>query len=926
MRVVSAVEVEPEPYYDFHVPDGNSYSACGLWHHNCGKTFAASVGVCRVLYELSCMRDPHASYHMAKGTPIHIVCFSVTEELAIKVAFDNIIEKIQASPYFTEKFGYRPGKKEYRFPNKITLAARATTDTSALGLNVISAFIDEGNFLPQPGKARRLAGEKDKAETIYNQLKRRMKSRYQRHGKLPGMMFVVSSKRRTDDFTSKLVRSSRADPTVAVFDYSLWEVKPDNYSSIRFTVFVGNEAIPSKILDDAEVARYVELAKDKENTALLSVPIDFRDDFERDLEASIRDIAGVATVSIAPFIQRREKIREAAEFGDQNGLAHPFSVVEFTPGVGGEFLWDKMVAPVRRKLASGAYETLIKPRINPDAVRHCHIDPSLVQDRTGVAVGHIAGYKEVTRRTAQHQTYLEKAPVIVVDLLLRVVPPVGDEILLGDVRDLIYQMRDHGYQFGMVTMDGHQSADGMQQFRARGIPSDLLSVDRKSDPYDCLKTALYEGRVIFYTYPKLLEELRTLEKNHQTGKVDHPPGGCFVGPTRIPLLDGTFPMIEELAGREVWVLSSTPEGGFVPGLARGRYTKHVTELVDVILDSGAVERCTPEHLWMLRDGTYKAASELRPGIDRLMPVTRSWPVNGGYERLSNRDGARVLTHHMVYCHDRGPIPDDHVIHHKNHDKIDNRPENLEAVTRGEHGREHTALRHETSPEWVAKLRAGGREFNESAEGRAVHSSALRRTMAGFSPEQFRQRSRNHGAFRRDIELPSLTALRDNPEAENANAVGRLLGCGRNVVVRVLREHGHESWEAFKAAEPGDNHKVRAVIPVHLDVPVPVYDLEVDEWSNFALASGVFVHNSKDIADALAGLVFSLTEQQPIHSIPLAMIQGSAEPTPKALWTDEDSYLRPPVSYDVPAPIFDAPLGGPLPFISGDDGNDDFQTR
>lgn len=601
--------------YDRHMIDLRELFDSGGYHEaiwsgsiGCGKTFAASVGVCRVLYELSCMRDPHAAFHIAKGTPIHIVCFSVTEELAVKVAFDNIIEKIQASPYFTEKFGYRPGKKEYRFPNKITLAARATTDTSALGMNVISAFIDEGNFLPQPGKARRLAGEKDKAETIYNQLKRRMKSRFTRHGKLPGMMFVVSSKRRTDDFTSKLVRSSRADPTVAVFDYSLWEVKPDNYSSIRFKVFVGNEAIPSKILDDAEIARYVELAKDKENTALLDVPQDFRDDFERDLEASIRDIAGVATVSIAPFIQRREKIREAAEFGDQNGLAHPFSVVEFTPGVGGEFLWDKMVAPVRRKLANGKYETLVKPIINPDAVRHAHIDPSLVQDRTGVAVGHIAGYKEVTRRTAQHQTYLEKAPVIVVDLLLRVVPPVGDEILLGDVRDLIYQMRDHGYSFGMVTMDGHQSADGMQQFRARGIPSDLLSVDRKSDPYDCLKTALYEGRVIFYTYPKLLEELRTLEKNHQTGKVDHPPGG-----------------------------------------------------------------------------------------------------------------------------------------------------------------------------------------------------------------------------------------------------------------------------------------------------------------------------SKDIADALAGLVFSLTEQRPVESLPLAMIQGSAEPTPKALWTDEDSYLRPPVAYDVPAPVFDAPLGGPLPFISGD-SDDDFPMR
>ena len=42
----------------------------------------------------------------------------------------------------------------------------------------------------------------------------------------------------------------------------------------------------------------------------------------------------------------------------------------------------------------------------------------------------------------------------------------------------------------------------------------------------------------------------------------------------------------------------------------------------------------------------------------------------------------------------------------------------------------------------------------------------------------------------------------------------------------------------------------------------MYDLEVAEWHNFALSAGVFVHNSKDCADALAGVCYHCTTQKP----------------------------------------------------------------
>lgn len=103
------------------------------------------------------------------------------------------------------------------------------------------------------------------------------------------------------------------------------------------------------------------------------------------------------------------------------------------------------------------------------------------------------------------------------------------------------------------------------------------------------------------------------------------------------------------------------------------------------------------------------------------------------------------------------------------------------------------------------------------------------------------------AFRHDITFESLKSALEEP---NANAAARRLGCGRNVVISRLREFGYENWDDFRVA-CDSNHKVRYVIPVGLDTSVPVYDLEVDEWDNFALSGGVFVHNSKDLADALA---------------------------------------------------------------------------
>lgn len=97
---------------------------------------------------------------------------------------------------------------------------------------------------------------------------------------------------------------------------------------------------------------------------------------------------------------------------------------------------------------------------------------------------------------------------------------------------------------------------------------------------------------------------------------------CFVGETKISLLDGTEKRLDELEKDSEFYVYSCEEnsGKIVPTKAVSLgLTKYVTELIEVTLDNGLSERCTPDHKWLLRNGTYKEAQYLKEG-DSLMPL------------------------------------------------------------------------------------------------------------------------------------------------------------------------------------------------------------------------------------------------------------------------------------------------------------------
>ena len=63
-----------------------------------------------------------------------------------------------------------------------------------------------------------------------------------------------------------------------------------------------------------------------------------------------------------------------------------------------------------------------------------------------------------------------------------------------------------------------------------------------------------------------------------------------------------------------------------------------------------------------------------------------------------------------------------------------------------------------------------------------------------------------------------------------------------------------------------NHKVVSTNKVILLEEVPVFDIEVPLTSNFALSAGVFVHNSKDVMDAVVGAVWDALQEESLNGV------------------------------------------------------------
>jgi ribonucleotide reductase alpha subunit len=168
---------------------------------------------------------------------------------------------------------------------------------------------------------------------------------------------------------------------------------------------------------------------------------------------------------------------------------------------------------------------------------------------------------------------------------------------------------------------------------------------------------------------------------------------CVTGDTNVLVADGRGSVrIDQLEdGALVYCLDD--DGELAIRKARHpRITGHNVPIYKLTLDDGMEIRCTDNHKFRMEDGYYQELKDLQPGdsldvITRYVPDGRSWSRGDQYLTYSYR-GEFKYEHKLVSEFAFGPIPNGHHINHKDGNKLNNTPDNLEYLLEFDHLSEH----------------------------------------------------------------------------------------------------------------------------------------------------------------------------------------------------------------------------------------------
>ncbi|MEK7147194.1 MAG: DNA topoisomerase (ATP-hydrolyzing) subunit B [Patescibacteria group bacterium] len=437
-------------------------------------------------------------------------------------------------------------------------------------------------------------------------------------------------------------------------------------------------------------------------------------------------------------------------------------------------------------------------------------------------------------------------------------------------------------------------------------------------------------------------------------------GGCFSGDTKVALTDGRNLSFKELTeenaqGKKNYCYT-IGLGGYIKieEIIDPRLTIRNTPVIKVVLDNNEEIICTPNHKFMLSDGTFKEAQFLEKN-NSLMPLYRQYSKLGkritieGYEMVFDPGQSRWIFTHLlsdqynikkeVYFEKSGAYR-----HHLDFNKLNNNPNNLIRLNSKEHLEIHRRSAYQTlqrpdvlkklqllrkTPEYRKKIsetmlkpkmrhllstrakkqwqnqeykfymlnkfldfyknNLNYRQFNKEmlyqAQKKYWSEESNRQRQAECVKAYFKKhpnklleffqkakkqwqneelkkwrsiktkeqwtnefRIKRFKAYNLTYRQKALAILRGLYESIGNINIQEYERIRRQTNDKNLLKYGTILQRFFENSEQNlleavknYNHKIKAVIK--LQKKIDVYDLEVSETHNFALASGIFVHNS-----------------------------------------------------------------------------------
>jgi len=378
--------------------------------------------------------------------------------------------------------------------------------------------------------------------------------------------------------------------------------------------------------------------------------------------------------------------------------------------------------------------------------------------------------------------------------------------------------------------------------------------------------------------------------------------GCFSGDTEIRLLNGTTKTMKDLAQNHkddtFWVYSCTKSGEIVPGKAHSPRMTKIAKVMKITLDNDESIICTEDHLFMLRDGTYAPARSLTKNTS-LMPL---------YTKLSNKaSGDRIDGYELVFVPNSENIPNSllysnndyfythqivgyyedmitkgykGVLHHKDFNKLNNDPDNLELMNRRTHSKLHAQTKEHkkkskdqiinynknTFPKKIKEDDEFRAKFGKASSKarkkdwlcetyRAKVVAGLKKSYKNIGDDDPRIQSlhdnrwKSHTSESRKKAVESFRITASNKESSLYKANHSI---ERKIQLKQInKKANHIRWHVNRGIINENcelcntvikNHKV--INAEYLNIEIPVYDIAVEKYHNFAIKAGVFVHNSQ----------------------------------------------------------------------------------
>lgn len=486
-----------------------------------GKTLKASIVQAYQLYLLHCFNSPQRFFGQAETTPIVFTMASSNLSTTYNVLFRPFRDIVTGMRFFrTYTKWNRERVSTLDFDNRVKVEPVAATNQGIIGRAVISGHVDEANYMQVVAGSARAEhtgrGVYDQAEQFYKQLTLRRRSRFSSTLPVPGLIILSSSIRHNDDFLERRIDQARTtvvkdpktgndvqgEPGVKIFRHKQFEVQPaDRFDDETFDVLVGTPEYPTRILTD-EDERGVTYPDD---ARVEPVPMNYYMDFLHRPEDALRDVLGIGSVSLTPFITQRNKIVEAWRRWEASGQAHP-------------------VRRANVDLVEHGMPVIDPDLLDPDETtpRFAHIDLSKTKDRCGIVVLRVDKLEAVETERGVRQIL----PFGVVELAVSIQPSQAKELDIAAVRDWVVALKTvHRVPIYSITYDGYNSAESIQAIRALGIRSSVISMDKDDAAYMNLRRSLYQDRIMYPNNEILVTELTQLDKDETTGKIDHPAKG-----------------------------------------------------------------------------------------------------------------------------------------------------------------------------------------------------------------------------------------------------------------------------------------------------------------------------------------------------------------------------------------------------------------